>query len=1122
MHMLKFLAAILLNTLPAFAAPPRDAMTLDAAEWPRDYRLHLQWETPAGATLRFGAGAVVNLTPAAAHDIAVEFPEGRPPLLRVWNDSALVRGPEDAPGLADTGAAVLPDARIDFGADLTLSVEFHARGHGALVSKCAPTGDWTPDAKALFLRDGKLVFDIGWLGELKGGRRVNNGQPRHVVLSLREDEASMWLDDRRIARSTGFSKPDVDGHVFKIGRAAANFAGDLADGAVTRVRAWGRALTDEEIRGLFKDGGASANTPDFYRETPHADPRPVIEPAPGAKLREAWVQPLERSDHAEIVRAWDETSLEEGRVIYAGLCVTCHGTIEAPGALPTSLRFAEGVFKNGADPYSMHTTLTRGYNLMVPQPQYTTRQKYAVIQYIRETFVRGRNPSQWTEITPELLTALPRGLAAGQAEAEDRSAPRYEQMDIGPALFWTYEIAPGNFARKGVAIRLDEGPGGVSKGQAWMVYDHDEMRLAAATTGGFVDWRDIAFDGSHGTHVSLVGERHAVLPRAPGWASQEGSWADPRPLGRDGEPYGPLPASWARYDGLYLHNQTAVLAFTIHGVRVLESPGWIDYGATPVFTRTIQIAATERTFDLRVAPDTLGVALIGDGTLSKKDGFWVARLPGGAHTRLFLSRTDAASLDTLARGHTGVIDLEALTRGGPARSPQVIRTTSVAGPDEGAFAADTYPLPLENPWHSWLRPGGFDFTPDGRAAVVAMWNGDVWRVDGILAAAPAELTWRRIATGLYQPLGVRFRGDDLFVLCRDQLARLRDLNADGETDLVECFNNDHQVTPHFHEFAMGLQTDPAGNFYYAKSARHELEAVVPHHGTLLRVAADGSRTDILANGFRAANGVCVNDDGTFFLTDQEGYWTPKNRINRVHPGGFYGNMTGYSDVTDPSDSAMEQPVVWITNHKDRSPAELVWVPKDAWGGLGGALLNLSYGTGRAFIVPHAECNGAWQGAVCELPLPAFPTGIMRGRFGADGALYACGMFAWAGNATEPGGFHRIRNTGRPAHLPLRIDASPGRLRVTFSDDLAPGVEAGDFKFTTWSLRRTARYGSDHHGTKRLPIEAVRLSTDLRTVELDIPALAPTQCYELIARLKTSGGAVVERNLHGTLHHLQAP
>ena len=1122
--MLKITITSAILSVNAFAATPRDAIPVHSQEWPRDYRLHLQWEAPAGAVVRFGTDLSVNLEPAMSHDLAVEFPDGRRPLLRVGRDGKLVRGPEDAPALADTGATVLPNARVDFGTNITVSVEFHARGDGTLVSKCAPEGVWTQDAKALFLRDGRIVYDIGWLGAFSGDPRVNDGKPHHAVLVARDGAASLWLDGRRVARRADFSRPDAPGHVLKVGVASTNFPGDLADGAVTRMRAWGRALTPAEIRALFENDGRTVNTPDVSHIPAPTNPkrRPVVEPAPGANLREAWVQPLEQSDHAEIVRAWDDKSLEEGRAIYAGLCVTCHGTLEKPGVLPTALRFAEGVFKNGADPYSMHTTLTRGFNQMVPQPQYTTRQKYAVIQYIRETFVRGRNPSQWTEITPEILTALPRGKIAAAAEIEDRRPPPYEQMDMGPALFWTYEIAPGNIARKGVAIRLDDGPGGVSKGRAWMVYDHDEMRLAAATTGGFVDWRDIAFDGSHGTHVALVGERHAVLPRAPGWASPEGSWADPRPLGRDGEPYGPLPASWARYDGLYLHNQTAVLAFTIHGVRVLESPGWIEYGTTPVFIRTLQIAASERTFDLRVAPETIGVALIGDGTLSKKDGFWVARLPGGARTRLFLSRTDAASLDTLARGHNAAHDLESLTRGGPARDPQEIRTTSVAGAEDGAFAADTFPLPLENPWHSWLRPGGFDFTPDGRGAVVAMWNGDVWRVDGIMAPAPAELTWRRIATGLYQPLGVRFRGGDLFVLCRDQLARLRDLNADGEADLVECFNNDHQVTPHFHEFAMGLQTDAEGNFYYAKSARHELDAVVPHHGTLLRVAADGSHTDILANGFRAANGVCVNGDGTFFVTDQEGFWTPKNRINRVHPGGFYGNMTAYTNVTDPSDDAMEQPVVWITNTKDRSPAELVWVPKDAWGGLGGALLNLSYGTGRAFIVPHSECGGAWQGAVCELPLPAFPTGIMRGRFGGDGALYACGLFAWAGNATEPGGFHRVRATGKPAHLPLKVEASPGRLRVTFSDPLAPGVDAGDFKFTTWSLRRTARYGSDHHDTKRLSIEAARLSPDPRTVELDIPGLAPTQCYELIARFKTPAGAVIERNLHGTLHHLQSP
>ena len=107
---------------------------------------------------------------------------------------------------------------------------------------------------------------------------------------------------------------------------------------------------------------------------------------------------------------------------------------------------------------------------------------------------------------------------------------------------------------------------------------------------------------------------------------------------------------------------------------------------------------------------------------------------------------------------------------------------------------------------------------------------------------------------------------------------------------------------------MGLQTDDAGNSYYAKSARHAKEALVPHHGTLIRVSPDGEKTDIVATGFRAANGVCLNPDGTWIVTDQEGHWNPKNRINYVKEGGFYGNMMGYHDIADSSDSAMQQPV----------------------------------------------------------------------------------------------------------------------------------------------------------------------------------------------------------------------
>jgi hypothetical protein len=51
----------------------------------------------------------------------------------------------------------------------------------------------------------------------------------------------------------------------------------------------------------------------------------------------------------------------------------------------------------------------------------------------------------------------------------------------------------------------------------------------------------------------------------------------------------------------------------------------------------------------------------------------------------------------------------------------------------------------------------------------------------------------------------------------------------------------------------------------------------------------------------------LNGDGTFFVTDQEGHWTPKNRINRVKPGGFYGNMSDGARCRDDGGAASQPP-----------------------------------------------------------------------------------------------------------------------------------------------------------------------------------------------------------------------
>jgi hypothetical protein len=299
-----------------------------------------------------------------------------------------------------------------------------------------------------------------------------------------------------------------------------------------------------------------------------------------------------------------------------------------------------------------------------------------------------------------------------------------------------------------------------------------------------------------------------------------------------------------------------------------------------------------------------------------------------------------------------------------------------------------------------------------------------------------------------------------------------------------------------------------------------LPALVPHHGTLLKVSNDGARTEIVANGFRAANGVCVNDDGTFFVTDQEGHWTPKNRINWVHAGGFYGNMFGYHDRASSADSDMEQPLVWITNEMDRSPGELLWVTSDKWGALKGSLLNLSYGTGRIFVVPHEKIGDRLQGGVVQLPIPDFPTGTMRGRFHpGNGHLYTCGLYAWAGNRQAEGGFYRVRATGKASWLPIGLHARANGMEIQFSDALDPGpaTDPKNYAVKVWSLKRTAEYGSKHIDEHSLNVAEATVAADRKSVFLSIPDLKPTWCMEIKCYLRGADGTAFTRTVHNTIH-----
>ncbi|WP_149274921.1 DUF6797 domain-containing protein [Pareuzebyella sediminis] len=854
-------------------------------------------------------------------------------------------------------------------------------------------------------------------------------------------------------------------------------------------------------------------------------------------------------DHAGIIAREDREALKRGERIYSSNCVNCHGTQEVEGSIPASLKFWEQPFKAGNDAYSMYQTITKGYGMMPPQPQLTPQEKYDVITYIRENYVRKNPTVELVENSPGYLAGLPKGTSQGP---ETKPYQPWADMDYGNFLINTYELAdektgipryhsPGpspypdenylknNFAYKGIAIRLDNGEGGISKGKAWMIFDHDLMRVAGGWTGkGFIDWNGILLNDKHETYPRTIGELHFETPVGPGWANpSSGSFEDPRFRARDGRAFGPLPKSWANYKGLYHFENHMILSYTVGRSSILEELGLTMVKDQPIFIRTLNIDPSTSKLKMRVAPLSKKVALKGDGAhLEKEDGFHMLIVDSSKTSRikLFIANDTFDHLSDAIDSQNDPEDLRKYTTtGGVPHYPEKLKSTITIGTDTGPFAVDQLTPPFDNPWASRMKLSGIDFLENPDEAVLCTTDGDVWMVKGLMNNTGA-LTWQRIGSGLFQPLGIKVVENNIYVICRDQLVRLHDFNGDKETDFYESFNHDHQVTDHFHEFAMGLQADKAGNLYYAKSGRHAREALVPQHGTLLKVSKDGSTTEIIAKGFRAANGVCINPDGSFFVTDQQGFWNPMNRINWVKgKGKFYGNMWGYNPPKDSTATGMQPPLAWVDMEFDRSPSELVWVKSEKWGPLNGALLSLSYGYGKIQLVLHEKIGNTMQGGVIDLPGIKFLTGVMRGRFNpADGQLYACGMSAWGTNQMlRGGGFYRIRYTGKPLTVPTSLEITPETVTLKFAPKINASAvrDLSNFEIKTWRLIRSSAYGSDRYDIKKLKISKATLTSDGHLLSLRIQDLQPTDVMTIKYSLLDHQGNPITGTLQNTIHTL---
>ncbi len=783
------------------------------------------------------------------------------------------------------------------------------------------------------------------------------------------------------------------------------------------------------------------------------------------------------------------------------------------------------------------------------------------------------------------------GVASSLSVAAQSSAPaaapvsRWERMDYGPFLqssvtmpWSTNGEDPKDITLRGLTVRF--GTNGAA------TFDTGLLRWSAAWTGGWLKLMGTPFDGSHRpperSRPAVAGTVFYATSSTPG-VSPDNDWRDPRL-----EPYIPLPAARARYSGVHVRGDQVVIEYTIGLTRVREVPGLTHVANHPTFVRAFDIDSHATPLHWVVAENLLELRnrKAYDGTRPSDDGNHVSfgelhvvasGLPKGARwhvdrgSRLILDLPASASatqfhvavskapstplLDSLPSLVEQTPTPATLLRRRQPTTAEAVVTSGRKGSTGAAYEVDLISAPEENPSNSWMRFGGFDFFSSGNKAALSTWSGDVWTVSG-LDQDLERLEWRRLASGLFQPLGLRIVKDRIYVLGRDQITRLVDSDGDGVAEFYECFANDMTVTPNFHEFALDLHTDPAGNFYFNKGApllgTDYWDPIGRHSGSVVRVRPDGSGMERFATGLRAPNGLGVGPRGEVTCADNEGIWTPVCRLNWVRQGGFYGAVGLDHGATDSParraggwdeadftprypDPRYDPPLCWLPFAIDNSAGSQVWTDARRFGPLSGQLLHLSYGKCRAMQVLHEEVTGIHQGGVVPLPW-TFDSSAMRGRVNPrDGQLYVCGLKGWQTSAARDGAFHRVRFTGgsltRLSEFHVRADGFELQFNEPIDRNLAS--DPGNWDVQAWNYKWSHKYGSDLYSIKDptrttgkkgelkgdvLAIKAVEVTKDgknafIRTAE------PPTPAMQLMVRAKLSNAAGVALPLeyYGTVN-----
>lgn len=131
---------------------------------------------------------------------------------------------------------------------------------GAILVKAPPWRGPQSQMKALFLKDGRPVYQIRNAGAFDAKVQINDGRWHHIVL-VGNNPMEFYVDGAQVkrARLSAFEKlmPDDPSHLFRIGSGSGRFPeGGGFRGLIDEVQIYNRKLSAAEIKAVYKKPAA--------------------------------------------------------------------------------------------------------------------------------------------------------------------------------------------------------------------------------------------------------------------------------------------------------------------------------------------------------------------------------------------------------------------------------------------------------------------------------------------------------------------------------------------------------------------------------------------------------------------------------------------------------------------------------------------------------------------------------------------------------------------------------------------------------------------------------------------------------------------------------------------------